>query len=84
MEIFVLLAILVAVLNGLAVQTMIFKCLREERIATAPVESHNDLTEEELEARQKAAEAQAKYEQGFVNLMSYDGMPAGKKEGMLR
>ena len=80
MEIFVLLAILVALLNSLAVQVWMLKSLRIGQSA-APQEQ---MTPEELEARQKAAEAQAKYEQGFVNLMCYDGMPAGKKEGMLR
>ncbi len=79
MEIIVLLAILVALLNSLAVQVWMLKSLRTGQSA-APQEQ---LTPEELEARQKAAEAQAKYEQGFVNLMCYDGMPARKKEGML-
>ena len=82
MENWILLAVLVAVLNSLAVQVWLIAALRRER--TVPSEPHNDLTEEELEAGRKAAEAQAKYEQGFVNLMCYDGMPAGKKEGMLR
>lgn len=37
---------------------------------------------EEQEARRLAAEAQRRYEQGFVNLMRYDGSP-GRKEGDL-
>ena len=32
-------------------------------------------TPEEKELREKAADAQKAYEQGFVNLMAYDGMP---------
>lgn len=80
MEIIVLLAILVAVLNSLAVQVWLIKSMRSGQTA----EPQEQMTPEELEARRKAAEAQAKYEQGFVNLMSYDGMPARKKEGMLR
>ena len=84
MEIIVLLAILMAVLNSLTVQVWMITVLKREGGATAPSEHDNDLTEEELEARRKSAEAQAKYEQGFVNIMSYDGMPAGKKEGILR
>lgn len=35
---------------------------------------------EETEARRAAAEAQRRYEQGFVNLMSYDGSPRRKEE----
>lgn len=79
MEIIVLLAILMAVLNNLAVQVWLIKSMQAKE-QSAPQEQ---LLPEELEARQKAAEAQAKYEQGFVNLMCYDGMPARKKEGML-
>lgn len=79
MEIIVLLAILMAVLNNLAVQVWLIKSMQAKQ-QSAPQEQ---LLPEELEARQKAAEAQAKYEQGFVNLMCYDGMPARKKEGML-
>ncbi len=40
-------------------------------------------TEEEKEARRLAAEAQMRYEQGFVNLMNYDGRPNKRKEGVL-
>ena len=36
-------------------------------------------TEEEKELRRLAAESQRLYEQGFVNLMRYDGSP-GRKE----
>lgn len=82
MEIIGSLAILVALLNSLAVQVWMCWLLHKERIATVPAEPRDELTQEELEARQKAAEAQAKYEQGFVNLMSYDGMPAKKRKGV--
>ena len=34
---------------------------------------------EEMEQRRAAAEAQRLYEQGFVNLMRYDGSPGGKE-----
>ena len=33
-------------------------------------------TEEEREARRVAAKAQAEYEQGFVNIMNYSGLPS--------
>ena len=36
-------------------------------------------TEEEKELRRLAAESQRQFEQGFVNLMRYDGSP-GRKE----
>ena len=80
MENLILLAVLVGVLNSLAVQVWMIRSMRSGQTA----EPQEQVTPEELEARRKAAEAQAKYEQGFVNLMCYDGMPAGKKEGMLR
>lgn len=35
-------------------------------------------TEQEKEARRAAMEAQRLYEQGFVNLMNYDGQPGRK------
>lgn len=35
---------------------------------------------EEAQARKAAAEAQRLYEQGFVNLMNYDGSPKRKEE----
>lgn len=37
---------------------------------------------EEQEARRMAAEAQRLYEQGFVNLMRYDGRPGQKEREM--
>ena len=78
MEILIELVLLAAVLNCLAVQVLIFKSLQKGQ----SVPAEEILTPEEQEARRMAAEAQAKYEQGFVNLMAYTGMPAGKKEGM--
>lgn len=36
-------------------------------------------TPEEIEARKAAARAQALYEQGFVNLMEFDGRPPKKE-----
>lgn len=48
---------------------------REDRPAAEPQE-----LPEEREARRLAAEAQRRYEQGFVNLMSYDGSPRRKEE----
>ena len=38
---------------------------------------------EEVEQRRVAAEAQRLYEQGFVNLMRYDGSPGGKEREKL-
>lgn len=78
MEILVLLAILVAVLNCLTVQVLVIRSFGTRQ--TPPCQEQ--LSPEEQEARRLAAEAQAKYEQGFVNLMCYDGMPAKKREGV--
>lgn len=43
---------------------------KKNEVLSTPVE-----TPEEAKARQLAAEAQAKYEQGFINLMNYGGQP---------
>ena len=59
----------VVVLNGLLILL-----LRKEKPAAPAAE-----LPEETEARRAAAEAQRLYEQGFVNLMCYDGSP-GRKE----
>lgn len=45
----------------------------------APQQERQELPEE-IEARKAAAEAQRRYEQGFVNLMCYDGSPRRKEE----
>ena len=82
MEIFIELSLLAAVLHCLLLQMWMVRCLRGEKTAAVPTE--RPMTEAELEAGRLAAEAQAKYEQGFINIMSYDGMPAAKKEGVYR
>ena len=79
METIMLLIALAVALNCLTMQVLMLKCLQTKQ-AAAPQEQ---LSEEEQEARRMAAEAQRRYEQGFVNLMNYDGMPAKKREGML-
>lgn len=52
--------------------------LRQENLPAAQAELQE--LPEEREARRLAAEAQRRYEQGFVNLMSYDGSPRRKEE----
>lgn len=83
MENLIELAVLAAILHCLAVQVWMVKCLCAEKAKSAGT-PEPDVTPEELEARRLAAEAQARYEQGFINIMSYDGMPGAKKEGMPR
>lgn len=83
MEILIELSLLAVVLHCLVLQVWMVRCLREGNTEKAALRE-KELTEEELQARKLAAEAQAKYEQGFINIMSYDGMPGGKKEGAFR
>ncbi len=83
MEILIELSLLAVVLHCLVLQVWMVRCLREGKTEKAALRE-KELTEEELQARKLAAEAQAKYEQGFINIMSYDGMPGGKKEGAFR
>ena len=84
MELLILTACLLA-LGGLLTMSCLgtvalWRCLRLEnpRQTEAPAE-----TPEEKEARRLAQEAQRRYEEGFVNLMNYDGSPAGRKEASL-
>lgn len=68
------------VVNG-GMALLLWRCLRKPAaFVEQPVRTE---TEEEKEARRLAAEAQMRYEQGFVNLMSYDGRPNKTKEGVL-
>ena len=83
MEILIELSLLAVVLHCLLLQVWMVRCLQEGKKETATV-PEKDLTAEELEARKLAAEVQARYEQGFINIMSYDGMPGAKKEGAFR
>ena len=46
---------------------------------TSKEEERPTESDEEREAMRVAMEAQKLYEQGFVNLMSYDGMPSGRE-----
>lgn len=59
---------------------LLWRCLGQDstRQTELPAE-----TPEEKEARRLAQEAQKRYEQGFVNLMNYDGRPAFRKDGEL-
>ena len=81
MEILIELTLLAAVLHCMTLQVWMVKHLRGEQPGKAALMEE---TPEELEARKLAAEAQARYEQGFINIMSYDGMPGREKEGAYR
>ena len=84
MELLILTACLLA-LGGLLSVTclgavLLWRCLGQDssRQTETPEE-----TPEEKETRRLAQEAQKRYEQGFVNLMNYDGRPATRKEADL-
>ena len=60
-----------------AVGAVVYKAMQTPQ----PVEQPQPVeTPEEREARRVAAEAQRLYEQGFVNLMNYDGRPIKREE----
>lgn len=84
MEILMELSLLAVMLHCLTVQVWMVRSLQREKKEAAISLPERELLPEELEARKLAAEAQARYEQGFINIMSYDGMPAAGKEGGLR
>lgn len=69
-----------AAVNGVTA-VLLWKILNREQ--DAPREEMQPETPEEIQTRQLAAEAQRRFEQGFVNLMAYDGSPAKQKEAML-
>lgn len=74
MEIWLLAAVWLGVSAQTVLLAMALRRREPERELPAPQE-----TEEEKELRQLAAESQRQFEQGFVNLMRYDGSP-GRKE----
>ena len=71
-------AVLVSVGCSMALQAAAVLAIWRLSRPQEPVRSRPE-TEEEQEARRTAAEAQRLYEQGFVNLMRYDGSPAGRE-----
>ncbi len=77
MEIWMM-GMLAAVWLGVGAQTVLLAmALRHRDMQQSPPAAQE--TEEEQELRRLAAESQRQYEQGFVNLMRYDGSP-GRKE----
>ena len=85
MEYLITAACLAAMLSLAAVNggmvLILWRYLRKD--AAFPEQPASAESEEEKEAKRLAAEAQMRYEQGFVNLMSYDGRPNRTKEGVL-
>ena len=51
-----------------------------KRDAASPPAPERTELPEETEARRSAARAQAAYDQGFVNMMNYDGSPRSREE----
>ena len=73
--IIVIAALMLAVsclLANVMIAYMLWQHLHDKRTAFIQMPEE---TQEEAEARRLAAEAQAKYEQGFINLMNYGGQP---------
>lgn len=77
MEIWMM-GMLAAVWLGVGAQTVLLAMALRNREIPQHQPAVQD-TEEERQLRQLAAESQRQYEQGFVNLMRYDGSP-GRKE----
>lgn len=81
MEVIILLVCAVAAISCLCANLLIAALLwRHLYTAKTALQEPVEETPEEKEARRVAAEAQRLYEQGFVNLMEFDGRPQ-KKEG---
>lgn len=84
---YLIMAAFLAALGSLAaanavIAVVIWRSLRGN-MSAAPRQDPAPETEEEAQLRQLAAEAQKHYEQGFVNLMRYDGRPCKRKDGGL-
>lgn len=81
MEIVIMTICAVAAISCLGVNFMIaFMIWRHLYEGKKPQAVSEEETPEEAEARRVAARAQTLYEQGFVNLMEFDGKPQ-KKDG---
>ena len=80
MEIVVLLICAVVAMSGLCANLLIAALLWRHLYEAKKPQQIAEETPEEAEARRIAAKAQQLYEQGFVNLMEFDGRPQ-KKEG---
>ena len=80
METLIICMLLIMGCGTLALQLMAAVLIRKTMAGTMgkAEEVHTELPEE-VEQRRAAAEAQRLYEQGFVNLMRYDGSPGGKE-----
>ena len=80
METLIICMLLIMGCGTLALQLMATVLIRKTMVGTMgkAEEVHTELPEE-VEQRRAAAEAQRLYEQGFVNLMRYDGSPGGKE-----
>ena len=86
MELLIICAVIMLGFGWLAMElltmTLIRKCFDQIRGGDAQKPAAAEELPEEAESRRLAAEAQRLYEQGFVNLMRYDGSP-GRKESEL-
>ena len=77
MEIVIYITMLVVAVSCLLINLLIAYMLWQhwrEKKPMRPVLPEE--TPEERDARRLAAEAQAKYEQGFIDLMNYTGVPS--------
>lgn len=76
----VVLAVSGMLVLGTALGVLVYEILRLRKETLPEPRQERQELPEEIEARKAAAEAQRRYEQGFVNLMSYDGSPRRKEE----
>lgn len=81
MEIVMLAVVGAAVLSclcaNLLIAYMVWAHINRRRVDAT---NHPEETTEEKEARRMAAEAQKRYEQGFIDIMNFSGRPQ-KKDG---
>ena len=86
MELLIICAVIMLGFGWLAMEllamALLRKCFDQIRDRDAQKPAAAEELPEEAENRRLAVEAQRLYEQGFVNLMRYDGSP-GRKESEL-
>lgn len=77
MDILILCVAMMVLINSSVMGYAFLKLIRQDRPEAS---AEPELTPEELEARRTAARAQQMYDQGFINMMAYNGSPRKKEE----
>lgn len=78
MEVMMITVCAIAALSCLSVNLLIAYLVWQRGHEKKQQAATEELLPEEVEARRAAAEAQRKYEQGFIDMMNYMGKPQRK------